>query len=159
MGECKRKKYGLLAVELTHLPLCRIYASVNWVSIGSGNGLSPVRRQAITRTNAGLLSIGLMATNFSEIWMGILSFSFKKMHLKMSSARMVAILSRGRLVKFLFHPPIDGIPQPYAGLSTARVTSIKLPHWRGIHATGTCSRLLNIRAIYICNHSQSACFT
>ena len=24
---------------LTHLPQCRIYASVNWVSIGSGNGI------------------------------------------------------------------------------------------------------------------------
>ena len=43
-------------------------------------------RQAITRTNAALLSIGLLATNFSEIWFEILSFSFKKMHLKMSSA-------------------------------------------------------------------------
>ena len=32
---------------LTHLPQCRIYASVNWVSIGSGNGLSPIWRQAI----------------------------------------------------------------------------------------------------------------
>ena len=28
-------------------PLCRIYASVNWVSIGSDNGLSPIRLQAI----------------------------------------------------------------------------------------------------------------
>ena len=36
-----------------------MYASVNGVSIGSDNGLSPVRRQAITWTNAGLLSIGL----------------------------------------------------------------------------------------------------
>ena len=32
-------------------PLCRIYASVNWVIIGSGNGLSHVRRQVITWTN------------------------------------------------------------------------------------------------------------
>ena len=29
-------------------PYCRINASVNWVNIGPGNGLSPVRRQAIT---------------------------------------------------------------------------------------------------------------
>ena len=29
-----------------------IYASMNWVSIGSDNGLSPDRRQAITWTNA-----------------------------------------------------------------------------------------------------------
>ena len=54
-----------------------------FVSIDSGNGLSPARRQAITWTNAGLLSIGLLGTNFSEIWIGILPFSFKKMHLKM----------------------------------------------------------------------------
>ena len=49
-------------------PLCRIYATVNWVSIGSDNGLSPVRRQAITWTNADLLSIGPFRTNFSEVW-------------------------------------------------------------------------------------------
>ena len=40
-------------------PKCRIYLSVNWIIIGSGNGLSPVRHQAITWTNDGLLSIGL----------------------------------------------------------------------------------------------------
>ena len=67
--------------------------SVNWIIIGSGNGLSPVRRHAITWTNADLLSTGLLGTSFSEIWIGILSFSFKKMHLKMSSAKMAAILS------------------------------------------------------------------
>ena len=59
------------------------------------NSLSPVRRQAITWTNAGLLSIGVLGTNFSEIWISILSFPFKKMHLKLSSAKMAAILSRG----------------------------------------------------------------
>ena len=35
---------------------------------------------------------------FSEIIIEILSFSFKKMHLKMPSAKMTAILSRGRWV-------------------------------------------------------------
>ena len=39
--------------DLTHPPHPSS-ASVNWVSIGSGNGLSPVRRQAITWANAGL---------------------------------------------------------------------------------------------------------
>ena len=40
---------------------CRIYASLNWISIGAGNCLSPVQRQVITRTNAGFcLSIGLL---------------------------------------------------------------------------------------------------
>ena len=35
-----------------------IYASVNRVSIGSDNGLSPIRRQIIILTSAGLLLIG-----------------------------------------------------------------------------------------------------
>ena len=39
-------------------PWCRIYASVTRVSIGSGNGLSPIRHQAITRSNAHFLSLG-----------------------------------------------------------------------------------------------------
>ena len=54
--------------------------------IGSDNGLSPGRRQAIVWTNAGILLIGPMRTNFSEIIVGIQTFSFRKMHLKMSSA-------------------------------------------------------------------------
>ena len=82
------------ANKLTHLPLVRTYTSVNWVIIGSGNGLSPVWRQAITWTKADLLSIGLLGTNFSEIGVGILPFSFIKIYLKMSSAKMAAILSR-----------------------------------------------------------------
>ena len=53
--------------------------------IGSDNGLSPGRRQAIIRTNAGILLIGTLGTNFSEILSEIHTFSFKKMHLKMSS--------------------------------------------------------------------------
>ena len=55
--------------------------------IGSDNGLSPARRQAITWTNAGILLIGPLGINFSEIWIGIQIFSFMKMHLKMSSAK------------------------------------------------------------------------
>ena len=55
--------------------------------IGSGNGLSPVRRQAIIWTNAGILLIGPLGTNSSEISIGIQTFSFKKLHLKTSSAK------------------------------------------------------------------------
>ena len=44
------------------------------------NGLSPGRRQAIIRTNAWILLI-------SEILIEILIFSFKKMRLKVSSAK------------------------------------------------------------------------
>ena len=55
--------------------------------IGSGNGLSPGRRQAIIWTNAGILLRGTLGTNFSEILSKIHTFSFKKMHLKISSAK------------------------------------------------------------------------
>ena len=35
-------------------------------TIGSDNGLSPGRRQAIIRTSAGILLIGPLVTNFNE---------------------------------------------------------------------------------------------
>ena len=52
--------------------------------IGSDNGMSPGRRQAIIWTNAVILLIGPLGTNFSEILIEILTFSFKKMRLKVS---------------------------------------------------------------------------
>ena len=55
--------------------------------IGSDNGLSPGRHQAIIWTNAGILLIWPLGTNFSEILFAIYKFSFKKMHLKMSSGK------------------------------------------------------------------------
>ena len=55
--------------------------------IGSDNGLSPGRRQAIIWTNAGILLIGPLGTNFSEILIEMQIFSFRKMHWKMSSAK------------------------------------------------------------------------
>ena len=60
---------------------------VKQTTIGSDNGLSPGRRQVIILTNAGILLIGSLGTNLSQILIGIQAFSFKKMHLKMSSAK------------------------------------------------------------------------
>ena len=57
------------------------------VSIGSDNGMSPIRRQAIISTSARLLSIGPLGTNFSEIVVTNRTFSFKKMRLKMSPTK------------------------------------------------------------------------
>ena len=45
------------------------------------------RRQAIIWTSAGILLTKAMETNFSEILIGIQTFSFTKMHLKMSSSK------------------------------------------------------------------------
>ena len=58
---------------------------MNYGNIDSDNGLAASMRQAIVWTNAGLLSIGTLGTNFCEILIEIHAFSFKKMHLKMSS--------------------------------------------------------------------------
>ena len=55
--------------------------------IGVGKLTIIGRRQAIIWTIAGMLFIGPLGTNFSEILNGIQTFSFKKMHLKMSSAK------------------------------------------------------------------------
>ena len=55
--------------------------------IGSDNGLSPGRRQAIIWTNVGILLIGTLGKNFSEILFQIRIFSFKKMGLNVSSVK------------------------------------------------------------------------
>ena len=76
----------------------RIYASLNWVIIGSDNGLSIVRRQAIIWTNAGILLIGPLGTKFTEISIGIQNFHSRnciwKRHLQNG-----VILSRPQWVK------------------------------------------------------------
>ena len=55
--------------------------------IGSDYGLSPGQRQAIIWTDAGILLMRTLVTNFSEKLREIHTFSFKKMHLKLSSAK------------------------------------------------------------------------
>ena len=65
----------------------------NLTIIGSDNGLSPGRHQAINWTNVGILLIGPLGTNFSEILIEINTFSFTKMHLKMSSGKWRSFVS------------------------------------------------------------------
>ena len=59
-------------------PLCRIYTAVNRASIGSDNGLSPIRHQAIIYINIGLLLIGPWITNVSEILIKVKTFHSRK---------------------------------------------------------------------------------
>ena len=54
--------------------------------IGSENGLSPGRHQAIIWTDAGISLIWPLGTNFSEISIEMQQFSLKKVRLNMSSA-------------------------------------------------------------------------
>ena len=67
--------------RVTHICVSKI------TIIGSDNDLSPDRCQAIIWTNVGILFIQTIGTNFSEILSKIHTFSFKKMHLKMLSAK------------------------------------------------------------------------
>ena len=73
---------------LTHRGRVTHICVIKLTIIGSDNGLSPGRRQAIIWTNAGILLIRPLGTNFSEILIEIHTFSFKKMHLKLSSAKL-----------------------------------------------------------------------
>ena len=70
-------------MELTH-----------WVGkitiIGSDNGLSPGRRQAIIWTSAGML----LGTNFSEIWIGIKTFFIEEKTFENVICEMLSISSR-----------------------------------------------------------------
>ena len=59
----------------------------NITVIGSDNGLSPGWRQAIICVKDGILLVGPLGTNFSEILIEIHTFSLKKMHLKMLSVK------------------------------------------------------------------------
>ena len=84
---------SLIATSLSHnVPLTHwgrvthIFVS-KLAIIGSDNGLSPERRQAIIGTNDGLLLIGILGTDFGEILSEMYTFSVKKMHLKKSSTK------------------------------------------------------------------------
>ena len=57
------------------------------VIIVSDNGLPPVKHQAIIWTCVDYSWIVTYGTNFSEIWIKLLYFSFKNFHLKMPSVK------------------------------------------------------------------------
>ena len=81
--------------RVTHICVSKL------TSVGSDNGLSPGRRQAILWTSAGILLIGPLGRNFSENLIEIHIFSFKKMHLQMSSGKWRPFcLSLNELIKY-----------------------------------------------------------
>ena len=83
----KSKPHPTGANRLTHWGRVTHICVGKQTIIGSDNGLSPGQRQAIIWTNAGILLIGPTGTNFSEILIKSLTFSFTKMRLKVSSAK------------------------------------------------------------------------
>ena len=73
--------------RLTHWGQVMHICVSNLATIGSDNCLSPSRHQAIIGTNAGILLIGPKGTNLSEVSNELHTFSFKKMHLNVSSVK------------------------------------------------------------------------
>ena len=81
-------KYPPIATSiLTHRGQVTLICVSELIIIRSDNGLAPGRCQDIIRTKAVMLLIGPLETNFGEILIGIQIFVFKKMYLKMSSAK------------------------------------------------------------------------
>ena len=72
MPIAKSQPFHLSLIVLTHWARMMHICLGNLTIIGSGNGLPPVRRQAIIWANAGILLIGPLRTN---------------LHLKMSSGK------------------------------------------------------------------------
>ena len=72
---------------LTHWGRVTLICVSDLTIIGSDNDLSLGRRLAIIGTNIGILLIWPSGTNFSEMLIEMHTFSFKKMHVKMSSAK------------------------------------------------------------------------
>ena len=83
----------------THLPLVPHICQWSRSVLVSDNGLSPIRRPAIIWTSPGLLSIGPLGTNYSEILIKIQNFSFTKNAFENIVCETVAILFRGVWVK------------------------------------------------------------
>ena len=81
---------------LTHWGRVTHICVANLTIIGSDNSLSPGRRQAIIWTNARILLIGPLGTNFSEIL--VETFSPQKNAFKSVVCEMAAILSRPQYV-------------------------------------------------------------
>ena len=84
---CSIALFNAMLKPLTHWGRATHICVGKLTTIGSDDGLSPGRRQAIIWTIAGISLIGPLGTNFSEILIRIQTFSFKKMHLKMPSAK------------------------------------------------------------------------
>ena len=98
--------------HLTHWGRVMHICVGNLTIIGSDNDLSPGRLQAIIWTNAGILLIGPLGTNFSEIQIRIETFSYKKMHLKMSSVKWCLFCLGLNVLKHYLPAPITQRQHP-----------------------------------------------
>ena len=141
--------YGLVLIVLRHQQVKRcpsfgivytepaIEGSTHWgrvrhicvsdlTIIGSDNGLSPGWRQAIIWTNDGKLLIGPLGTNFSENLVEYHTFSFKKMYMKISSAKGRPFCPGGDELKLPVSCQGNFVHWHWTGVASVVVCLIKL---------------------------------
>ena len=114
--------------------------------IGSDNGLSPLRRQAIIWTYAKILLIGPLGTNFSEILIKILTFSFNKMHSKMSSilSRPQCVFLRAISLMTSFQNNIHDLVED----CVAEAMEIQKPFLSHQYVNGWCQQMILVSVYY-----------
>ena len=152
----------MLELQLTHWGRVTHICFGKLAIIGSDNGLSPERRQAIIWTNAGILLIGPLGTNFNEILIEIQTFSLKKICLKMSSVKCCSF----RLgLNVLNHdnkrgPGVLTLGQPYSCSRVSHATTLaygKIDHSspRGVFCGSSIRLIFCLSSCnYLCNIFQ-----
>ena len=148
------------SIHLTHWGRVTHICAGNLIIIGSDNGLSPGRRQAVIWTNAGILLTWHMGTNFSEILIEIQTFSFKKIHLKMSSGKWRPFcLGLNVLSLYLSYEKKTSTPMHF----TKQISIKKHEQWlilgyqtfkKIINFMWSCLCLLLARAMYAADHES-----
>ena len=93
---------------LTHWGRVTYICISKLITIGSDNGLSPSRRQAIIWTNAGMLLIGPLGTNFGVFLIGIQILHWRKC---ISKWKLAFILFRPQCVNLedILYLPASGV--------------------------------------------------
>ena len=130
-------KYQSFCPDLSVLRPIDAYASVNHAIIGSDNGMSHERRQAIIWANAEILLIGHLGTISSEISINIYTFSFKKMPLELLCWKMAAILSGPQCVKCCTAVSLYGLkPQSSHSLEYYHLGCTY--HWKRVCSCSKC---------------------
>ena len=99
-----------VTLALTHWGRVTHICVIKLAIIGSDNGLSPERRQAITWTNAGILLIGPLGTNLCENFNQNSNISIQENAFENVFCEMAAILARPQCVN---QPPVSAKPVHY----------------------------------------------
>ena len=121
--------------------------------IGSNNGLSPERRQAIIWNNAGILLIGPLGTNFSEILIKIQTFSLKKIRLKLSSTKCRPFCLGLNVLMLLQESlrPWRQLPESLHSQVTATlwgIGDVEIPHYNDVIMSMTASQITSFTIVY-----------